>query len=242
MPSHATRPTTARTLRADLRRFVHRYGWRAYALPVLTVITVAALLHTNQPSAPRTSAIARSTHTGPAHPPRSAATSGAVTVEGRPTDAAAFHAAATPSAAPIVISLGNDDATSCTGNQYRQLVLVSISHQHLWACQRQRQVNSTAVTTGETDNGDQTPLGSWRVQAKQRDRYLIGPGYRDYVQYWVPFNGDFGFHDAAWQTMPFGSPHYTTNGSHGCVHLPTPTMAWLYNWVSVHQTVVTIEA
>lgn len=86
-------------------------------------------------------------------------------VEGRPADAAPFQAAATPCAAPIVISLGTDDATSCAGNQYPQLVLVSISHQHLWACERQRQVDPTAVTTGETDNGDQTPLGSWRVQA-----------------------------------------------------------------------------
>ena len=242
MPAHATRPPATRTLGADLRRFVHRYGWRAYALPTLTVITVAALLHTNQPAPPHTSTLARSTRTGPAPTPTSAAPRGAVMIEGRPADAEAFQAAATPGAAPIVISLGTDDATPCAGNTYPQFVVVSISRQHLWACDGQREVNSTAVTTGETDNGDQTPLGSWRVQAKQRDRYLDGRGYRDYVQYWVPFNGDFGFHDASWQTMPFGSQHYTTSGSHGCVHLPTPTMAWLYNWVSVNNTVVTIEA
>ena len=100
----------------------------------------------------------------------------------------------------------------------------------------------TSVTTGSVVDNNQTPLGSWRVQAKQRDRYLVGPGYRDYVRYWVPFNGDFGFHDASWQTMPFGSPQFTTHGSHGCVHLPTPTMAWLYRWVTVGQTVVTVES
>ena len=169
-------------------------------------------------------------------------TSGAVTVEGNPVNVAGFRAAATSSAAPIVVSLGSDDASSCTSNRYAQRVFVSISRQRLWACTGQRQVNTTAVTTGETDNGDGTPLGSWRVQARQRDRYLVGPGYRDYVRYWVPFNGDFGFHDASWQTMPFGSPQFTTHGSHGCVHLPTPTMAWLYRWVTVGQTVVTIES
>jgi lipoprotein-anchoring transpeptidase ErfK/SrfK len=62
------------------------------------------------------------------------------------------------------------------------------------------------------------------------------------VHYWIPFNGDFGFHDATWQTMPFGSPDYRTQGSHGCVHLPMPTVQWLYNWAQAGSTVVTVEA
>jgi hypothetical protein len=33
-----------------LRTFVHRYGWRAYALPVLAVVTVVALVSTSNPS------------------------------------------------------------------------------------------------------------------------------------------------------------------------------------------------
>ena len=218
-----------------LRAFVRRYGWRAYALPVLTALTIVALVHTGPSSRTRAAADpATNQSTSVAAKARTA-----VRVEGRQADVANYAPAVTPS--PITVSLG-DDAASCAGNTYPQLVVVSIKHQHLWACQGQKEVNSTAVTTGETDNGDQTPLGSWRVQAKQRDRYLVGPGYRDYVKYWVPFNGDFGFHDASWQTMPFGSQNYTANGSHGCVHLPTPTMAWLYQWVAVNQTVVTIEA
>jgi lipoprotein-anchoring transpeptidase ErfK/SrfK len=62
------------------------------------------------------------------------------------------------------------------------------------------------------------------------------------VLYWVPFNGDFGLHDAPWQTMPFGSKDYPEHGSHGCVHVPAATMAWLYRWSSVGDTVVTVEA
>ncbi|HJQ00055.1 MAG TPA: L,D-transpeptidase [Jatrophihabitans sp.] len=202
---------------------------------------MVALLHAFHTSAPPTSALGRSAPTAVVHTSASAVASKTVTAEGSPGNIGAFQPGASPKPEPIVISLG-DDAVSCAGNTYSQLVLVSISRQHLWACERQREVSSTAVTTGETDNGDQTPLGSWRVQAKQRDRYLIGAGYRDYVQYWVPFNGDFGFHDASWQTMPFGSQQYTVHGSHGCVHLPTPTMSWLYNWVIVNQTVVTVES
>jgi len=60
------------------------------------------------------------------------------------------------------------------------------------------------------------------------------------VHYWVPFNGSIGFHDATWQTIPFGSPLYQTSGSHGCVHLPTATMAWLYSWLKVGAN-VTVE-
>ena len=213
--------------------FVRRYGWRAYALPALSVITVAALVHGTG-----SSTSGRSLTTG--HRASIASASlGATQFEGLAGGTAGFGAASTPP--PKVISLGSD-VTSCATNTYTQLVLVSISRQHLWACHGSKQVNSTPVTTGKVVGGDQTPLGSWRVQAKQRDRYLVGPGYTDYVRYWVPFNGDFGLHDATWQTMPFGSPQWRTEGSHGCVHTPLSVMAWIYRWANVGRTVVTIES
>jgi lipoprotein-anchoring transpeptidase ErfK/SrfK len=212
--------------------FVRIYGWRAYALVALSVLTIVAIVHTT---------------TSPADDKR-------VTVEGKAQ--AGFVAAAQPvkqqSLAQPVTLVGppeaasdaklGDDAINCATNDYSRLVVVSISHQHLWACEGARQVRSTAVTTGKITDNDQTPLGSWRVQAKQRDRYLVGEGYKDYVQYWIPFNGDFGLHDASWQTMPFGASGWKTEGSHGCVHLPTSEMAWLYSWSTVESTVVTIEA
>jgi lipoprotein-anchoring transpeptidase ErfK/SrfK len=37
--------------------------------------------------------------------------------------------------------------------------------------------------------------------------------------------------------MAYGSPGYTDNGSHGCVHLPAAAMAWLYAWAPVGTTV-----
>ncbi len=147
-----------------------------------------------------------------------------------------------PAGSAVAVRPGSD-VTACAGNTtYARLVLVSISEQHLWACEGRKQVNTTPVTTGASVANHQTPVGSWRVQAKQRDRYLVGPGYRDYVRFWVPFDGDFGFHDASWQTMPFGSKDFQRYGSHGCVHLPTAAMAWLYGWVTPGRTVVTVEA
>lgn len=230
---------------------MRRYGWRAYALPLLCAITVVALVDISpssptvgRPAAHRPPATAHGPNVG-AEPGNSSAaatarsTPSGVTIEGLTSGDGHFGVASTP--APVVIHRGGDGVT-CAGNSYRQLVLVSIGRQHLWACQGGKQVESTPVTTGATVDHDQTPLGSWRVQAKQRDRYLVGPGYRDYVHYWVPFNGDFGLHDASWQKMPFGSMGYQRSGSHGCVHVPTATMAWLYRWSSVGQTVVTVEA
>lgn len=238
------------------RHFVARNGWRAYAVPVLVVVTIAALL-TMRHKHPNHAAIAGGAHeTANAGDPQAgtgaddqgrapggqAMHPGATAVEGMSNPAAAhYRPGATRSARPLTIHLADDGPGACADNDYSQLVVVSIRQQHLWACARHRQVNSTPVTTGMTKDDDRTPLGSWRVQAKQRDRYLTGPGYRDYVQYWVPFNGDFGFHDASWQTIPFGSPQYRTKGSHGCVHLPTTLMAWLYHWATVYDTVVTIE-
>ncbi|HET6210544.1 MAG TPA: DUF3152 domain-containing protein [Jatrophihabitans sp.] len=46
------------------RRFVRRYGWRAYALPLLAVITVAALMTSNSPKV--RSAIGVGGHSNPA--------------------------------------------------------------------------------------------------------------------------------------------------------------------------------
>ncbi len=93
------------------------------------------------------------------------------------------------------------------------------------------------MTSGTPGPDTATPTGTWRVYAKETDRFLTGPGYREFVHYWVPFHGDFGFHDAAWQTMPFGSPQYKDHGSHGCLHLPDAAMSWLYRWIRIGATV-----
>jgi hypothetical protein len=242
----AHRRQVARRPTGRWARFVARWGWRAYALPALTVLTVAALVH-DVPAhhAVPVAAPARAAASTPLVTNRAGDLSpvGSATGTGGVAGFADLDVSPPgwPQAAPAHLSLG-DDAVSCAVNHYRKLVLVSIRRQHLWACDGAREVASTAVTTGKVVDHDQTPLGSWRVQGKQRNRYLVGPGYRDYVHYWVPFNGDFGLHDAPWQTMPFGSSHWPTRGSHGCVHVPTTTMARLYRWARVGQTVVTIES
>jgi len=134
----------------------------------------------------------------------------------------------------------------CEGNPVGgKLLLISISLQHLWACRGTKIVNQGSVTTGTTviTNGvdDNTPVGTWRIHAKETDITLTGCDangcWNDPVHYWMPFDGEVGLHDASWQTFPFGASNYHTDGSHGCIQLPTALAAWIYNWAPVGTTV-----
>ncbi|WP_375490292.1 L,D-transpeptidase [uncultured Jatrophihabitans sp.] len=125
---------------------------------------------------------------------------------------------------------------ACASNRRAKLVLVDVSQQHLWLCQGARSTFDSPVTSGAVDLPyDSTPTGTFEVQQKDRNRTLTLLGGQQYrVKYWIPFQGPlFGFHDAGWQKMPFGSQKYRTKGSHGCVHLPLATIAHLYHWADV---------
>jgi lipoprotein-anchoring transpeptidase ErfK/SrfK len=200
-----------------MRRFALRYGWRAYALPILALITLIVLVD-----------------------PKAVETTNASVPKAQANITRSHHTTGARLAPAQQVVLGRD-STPCASNPDSQVILVSIRLQRAWMCQRKTQVYSTLVTTGAENVGNGTPVGTWHIQDKQTDRYLVGPGYRDFVQYWMPFDGDFGFHDASWQTMPYGSPGYKANGSHGCIHLPLPAMKWFFRWASA-ETAVTIQA
>ena len=127
-------------------------------------------------------------------------------------------------------------------------IYVSVSQQTLWACTGPTLFTTTAVTTGAsalTNVHDATPVGTWRIYSKVRNTVLRGHdangSWRDPVAYWMPFDGAYGFHDASWQTFPYGSPLYTTQGSHGCVHVPADVLGALFTWAPIG-TAVTIQS
>lgn len=144
-------------------------------------------------------------------------------------------------------------ANPCAGNTLDQEILVSISKQHLWACNGTNSLYDSAVVTGmEQYPADLTPPGTYHIYSKQTDLYLNGHdstgSWHDYVNYWMPFldnqYGAYGLHDATWRDpSEFGKVNinapYTAAviGSHGCVELPLATAKWLYNWASVGTTV-----
>jgi len=127
----------------------------------------------------------------------------------------------------------NHLASRCGTRLKSPTIIVSITYQHLWACRRARLVLSTPVTTAAVSRGWITPVGSWRVYAKERDVNLVGPSWNDHVHYWMPYSGPYGLHDATWQKFPEGSDRYKAQGSHGCVHVPLAEMKRLYAWTRV---------
>ena len=62
--------------------------------------------------------------------------------------------------------------------------------------------------------------------------YLKGAGYLSYVNYWMPYNGGEGLHDATWRDE-FGKDIYKTSGSHGCINMPLDIAEQVYNNVEV---------
>jgi hypothetical protein len=194
---------------------------------VLVAIAIGVVFVSSRPGARPHLADAPSTFTPP---PLTSAAVPPVSRKTRPPITAPPSTTHRPAAAP----------SPCRTSHDPQRVIVSIAKQHAWVCAGARQVRDSAVTTGMLSAGG-TPTGTWHVQAKETNRWLASGGQTYQVKYWMPYEGDYGFHDALWQTFPFGSPQYRTSGSHGCVHFPLATMAWLYGWTNVGAT-VTVEA
>jgi hypothetical protein len=125
-------------------------------------------------------------------------------------------------------------------------IYVSISQQHLWACTGDVLLTDTAVTTGAsalTNVHYATPIGTSHITGKSRNTVLAGRDvngpWNDPVKFWMPFDGGIGFHDSSWQTFPYGSDLYKTQGSHGCVHVPAAVIATLFDWAPIG-TLVTV--
>lgn len=91
-------------------------------------------------------------------------------------------------------------------------------------------VLESSCVTGNMSNGNATPPGIFGLTYKERNATLRGTGYVSHVKYWMPFNGNVGLHDASWRNT-FGGNIYLTNGSHGCINLPTAFAAQLYDYM-----------
>ena len=111
-------------------------------------------------------------------------------------------------------------------------VEVDITNQVVYVYQGMEMVIATACVTGY-NNVHSTPTGSYHIQSKEQNRTLRGTNdngtkYASHVDYWMPFNGGYGLHDASWRSE-FGGNIYTYNGSHGCVNLPHDAAQQLYS-------------
>lgn len=116
-------------------------------------------------------------------------------------------------------------------------VEIDMTQQHLYYYEDGELALETDVVTGNTGRRMGTPEGINFVSNKQKNRVLRGPGYASPVKFWMPVNGGVGIHDASWRTE-FGGEIYKTNGSHGCINVPSDVMPTLYDMVETGTPVV----
>ncbi|SFD25384.1 L,D-transpeptidase family protein [Clostridium uliginosum] len=102
------------------------------------------------------------------------------------------------------------------GNTYLE---IDMTKQHVWFYKNGALVTEGDVVTGNLNNNCETPVGVCRLNYKERKATLKGKNYSAPVNFWLPFNGNIGLHDASWRDK-FGGEIYKTSGSHGCVNAP----------------------
>ncbi|MBQ8662920.1 MAG: peptidoglycan binding domain-containing protein [Eubacterium sp.] len=139
---------------------------------------------------------------------------------------------------PIYLYEAKSRSTNDIGDTY---VEVSINQQWMWCYVDGVCIVDTPVVTGTAGVADrETPRdGVWAIDAKMTDYYLVGEDYNSHVDYWLPFNGNVGIHDADWRTPEeFGGATYKTNGSHGCVNTPYNAAKKIYENVTIGTPVI----
>ena len=117
-------------------------------------------------------------------------------------------------------------------------VEVDIPNQHVTFYENARKVMESDCVTGLPTAARRTHTGVFKIDYKQRNRILRGSQrlYASFVNYWMPFDGGIGLHDATWRGS-FGGSIYKSSGSHGCVNLPLSFAKRLYPRVYPGMTV-----
>ena len=105
-------------------------------------------------------------------------------------------------------------------------------------------VCDTPCVSGNVNNGHGTPTGVYQILYKDTDTDLKGQqlangqySYISHVDYWMPFYGGCGFHDASWRSS-FGGGIYKYDGSHGCINLPPSITPEFFSYVRTGMPVV----
>ena len=122
-------------------------------------------------------------------------------------------------------------------------VEVNLSTQIMRVVKDGNVVLETPVVTGK----DKTPTsrGIFLIYTKQTNRILRGNNddgskYAVTVNYWLPFDGGIGIHDANRPQSDYVANTYHRRGSHGCINTPKDVMKDVFNYLDVNFHVVVI--
>lgn len=144
-----------------------------------------------------------------------------------------------------------EPAYSMTANAYGvndigdTYIEVDLSGQHMYYYQNGVIIFESDIVSGDMRYEDrQTPSGIYTLYYKKSPDVLRGKQlengkyeYETEVNYWMPFNGGIGFHDANWQPY-FGGDRYLEGGSHGCINMPPDKAAELYDLIQYNVPIV----
>lgn len=110
-------------------------------------------------------------------------------------------------------------------------VEINLTAQHLYYYKDGKLITQSDFVSGNEAKGWSTPAGVYPLTYKERNATLKGEDYRTPVDYWMPFNGGIGMHDATWRSS-FGGTIYKNSGSHGCVNLPHSVAQTIFENIS----------
>lgn len=116
-------------------------------------------------------------------------------------------------------------------------VEISLENQYCWYFRENELIAEAPVVTGNPGTGYRTPCGIFAVKYKDTDLNLVGPDWDLHVNYWMPFNGEIGLHDACWRSE-FGGDIYLTAGSHGCINMPPEAARTIFENIQVGTPVI----
>lgn len=120
---------------------------------------------------------------------------------------------------------------------------VDLANQTLWYYQNGECLLTSPFVSGNVALKHYTVTGAFSIVYMAQDVTLKGgdkkkgTDYATHVDYWMPFFGDYGLHDASWRGA-FGGSIYLRNGSHGCVNMPPSKAAQLYYYASTGTPVI----
>lgn len=134
---------------------------------------------------------------------------------------------------PALVRNDGDDI----GNTY---VEIDLTRQHLWYYVDGKLTLESDIVSGK--DSTPTPVGMNRVWHKERNKTLVGQGYRQPVSYWMPFNWvGCGMHDTNYRSR-FGGQIYKRSGSHGCINMPPAKAKALYEMIKLDTPVIVYKS
>ena len=138
--------------------------------------------------------------------------------------------------APYRQTRTGEQGTTDLGGTY---VEVDLDKQHLYLYVNGKKKAEGDICSGSVADGCATPAGLYTIKTKDYDRYLVGVGYKDWVHYFMPFNGGIGLHDSTWREADeYGGDVYLESGSHGCINMPLELVKTVDEYIDVGDYVI----